>query len=124
MAECKQLRDQIDDWGNVCSQINSHSKPDRDEEKAPASEFLTNFFDNLSERAPQRSLSKDLESFRAIFCEVMKLKKQNVLSDEETEALVYFLASKVAQNRFDRTFSQLLPNSRGRWFLAHHRFRR
>ena len=85
---------------------------DSDSEVVP--NFLHTFFDSLSTRIePKRTYSKDLQTMRELFDSILELRKQNILSEDELNALATFLASRFVERRFDKTISTPASNEEG-----------
>ena len=64
-------------------------------------------------------LSKDLERVNRVVTALMQAVEDEVLTDEEADAVIGFVAERFIARRFDVLFDDVLKPKAGGWFMAH-----
>lgn len=62
-------------------------------------------------------LSKDLEQLNRVVNSILFSVDQNILTPEEADAVISFIASRFASRRFDEVFSKVTTPRTGAWFV-------
>jgi hypothetical protein len=97
----------------------THPKPDEDSDSSLIPNFLESFFESLSGNESQKPSSKELQTMRGLFDSILELRKQNILNEDEVNALAIFLATRLVEKRFDKIIHYMLPLRKAHsWFLS------
>ncbi len=74
-------------------------------------------------RASTASLSKELERLSKAIAQVVSAQDEAVLSEEEADAILNFMAAKFVERRFDDALRHVATPRVSRWFLLTHQRR-
>jgi len=90
-------------------------------QKTPSSrDVVRNFLSALSPtKAAPPILSKDIERLGRVVKSVIQAVDDNILSEEEANAVIEFIGDRFAQRRFDEIFSKVTMPKSGAWFTLH-----
>ena len=92
-----------------------------DKSESPSSREMVRWLLSALSSAPAKPpvLSRDLEALARVMGSIRRAVSENILTDEEAEAVVQYLADCFTRRRFDEVFSRITQPRSGAWFMVH-----